>query len=94
MKSFASILILVVVILAGIFLYLWGTSAPAVSLSPDSGLVSASRELSLKLQPPRGTLKKLTIAAVQGDKRVDILVKNYGPGTREARQTFNLAGQD
>ena len=91
MKSFASIVIFVVVVLAGIFLYLWGTSEPAVSLSPDSGPISASRELSVKLQPPRGGLKKLTVVAVQGDKKVDILVKNYGPGTREARQTFNLA---
>jgi hypothetical protein len=91
MKSFATILIVIVVVLAGIFLYLWGTSAPAVSLSPDSGPVSASRELSVKLQAPRGSLKKLTVTVVQGDKKVDVLAKNFGSGTREVRQTFNLS---
>jgi hypothetical protein len=90
MKSFASILIFVVVIIAGIFIYLWWSSGPVVSLSPDTGPISASRELSVKLQPARGSLKQLTVTAVQGDNKVAILVKNYEPGTREARQTFNL----
>ena len=83
-------LALAVAILAGIMLFFWGSSGPAVSLTPNSGPVGGGRELAVKLEGPRG-VKKLTVAALQGEKKVELLVKEYPSGVKSARETFTLA---
>lgn len=90
MKSslFASIVLLAVLGMA--LFYFFGTPAPAVSLSPETGLLGVSRQLTLKLDSPRGFLKTLTVSAVQAEKTVNVLVKEYQPGSHQAVETFNL----
>ena len=90
MKSSALIIPILLVILAGILLFFWGTPAPTVSLNPDAGPIAARRELTVKLETPRGGLKRLTVVALQGDKKVDVLVKTYASGTPRATETFTL----
>jgi len=83
--------IIFVTVLGVILFYFFGTPAPKVSLSPDSGLIGTARELTLKLDTQRGDLKKLTITVVQAEKKVEILTKVYPPGRQQTAETFNLA---
>jgi len=76
-----------VAVVAG--LAFWWTSGPAVSLSPDSGLIGGGT-LTVKAEGARG-LKKLGVTAVQGEKRVEVLAKSYPAGPRNAKESFNLA---
>jgi murein DD-endopeptidase MepM/ murein hydrolase activator NlpD len=86
---FASIVLLAV--LGIILFYFLGTPAPKVSLSPDAGLIAVRRELTLKLDAQGGILKKLAVSAVQAEKTVNVLVKDYPPGSPQAAETINLA---
>ena len=92
MRNPAMFVLVVVVALLGLSLfYFLGTPAPKVSLSPDAGSIAARRELALKLDAQGGILKKLSVSATQAEKTVNILAKNYPPGSRQAAETFNLA---
>lgn len=81
----------IVAVLGTILFYFFGTRAPLVSVTPGPGLVGASRELSVKLDARSGILKKLTVTAVQGEKKAEVLTKVYTPGSGQAAETFNLA---
>ena len=91
MRSFAAILTLIAIVLAGAFLYFWVSSAPAVTLTPGSGPVSGARQLEVKLESSRSDLGKLVVAAVQGDRSFPVLSKNYPSGARQAREILTLA---
>jgi len=92
MKTFAifSSIILVAVIGTVLFYFL-GTPAPNVSVSPEAGLIGDTRDITLKLDAQGGLLKKLTVSAVQADRTVTVLSKDYPPGSHQATETFNLA---
>jgi murein DD-endopeptidase MepM/ murein hydrolase activator NlpD len=90
MKKIA-ISLVAVLVLGAILFYFLGSPAPKVSLSPDTGLIAAGRELALKLDAQGGSLKKLSVTAVQGAKTVTILAKDYPTGSHQAAETFNLA---
>jgi len=92
MKNFTIFKTIVLVTLLGtILFYFLGTPAPVVSLNPETGLLSGSRELTLKLDAQGGILKKLSVSAVQLEKTVNVLVKVYPTGSRQATETFSLA---
>jgi murein DD-endopeptidase MepM/ murein hydrolase activator NlpD len=74
----------------GLFYFL-GTPAPKVSLNPEAGPLAVRRELTLKLDAQGGILKKLSVAAVQAEKTVNVLTKDYPPGIHQVAETFNLA---
>jgi murein DD-endopeptidase MepM/ murein hydrolase activator NlpD len=86
-----TIVLVAVLVLGAILFYVLGSPAPRVSLSPDTGLIGAGRELALKLDAQEGGLKKLAVTAVQGEKTVTILAKDYPTGTHQAAETINLA---
>jgi murein DD-endopeptidase MepM/ murein hydrolase activator NlpD len=91
MKSFATFVSIVLVAAVGVIaFYFWGTPAPLVSLSPDTGPIAVRRELALKLDAQRGVLKKLAVTAIQAEKTVNVLVKDYPPGSHQTTETFNL----
>ncbi|HTG81529.1 MAG TPA: M23 family metallopeptidase [Geobacteraceae bacterium] len=90
MKKITIVLVAVLVLGTLLFWFL-GSPAPKVSLSPDTGLIAAGRELALKLDAQGGGLKKLSVTAVQGEKTVTILAKDYPIGSHQAAETFNLA---
>ena len=92
MKNSVKYVSIAVVAAIGVILfYFLGTPAPKVSLIPDSGPIAAKRELVLKLDAEGAILKKLSVSAVQSEKTVNVLVKDYPPGSRQAAETFNLA---
>jgi murein DD-endopeptidase MepM/ murein hydrolase activator NlpD len=84
------LLILVVALLAVGFFYFRDTTGPLLTLSPDSGAVSARRELTVNLEDPKSGLKTLSITAVQGDNTIEVLNKKFEPGTHSATETFTL----
>lgn len=86
MKYFA----LAVIVLAVVILF-WVTSGPAVSLTPPSGAIGGSREVTVTLEGPRGGLKRLAVTAIQGEKTVPLLTREYPSGVRNAREAFTLA---
>jgi murein DD-endopeptidase MepM/ murein hydrolase activator NlpD len=83
--------IVLVAVLGMVLFYFLGAPAPKVSLSPDAGLLAVSRELTLKLDAQGGVLKKLTVTAVQAEKTVNVLTKDFPPVNHQAAETFNLA---
>jgi len=92
MKIFTIFTSIILVAVIGIIVfYFLGTPAPNVSLSPESGLVGNRRELTLKLDSKGGLLKRLTVSAVQADKTVQVLTKDYPAGSHQVTETFNLA---
>jgi murein DD-endopeptidase MepM/ murein hydrolase activator NlpD len=86
MKPYVFVPILVVAVMAAIFAFFWSTSGPALSLTPAAGPVSAGRGVVAQLEAPRG-LRKLTVAAIQGERTVTVLLKEYPA----ARETFSVA---
>jgi murein DD-endopeptidase MepM/ murein hydrolase activator NlpD len=82
--------IILVAVIGMILFYFLGTSAPKVSLSPEAGLVGNRRDLTLNLDAQGGVLKKLTVSVVQAEKTVNVLSKDYPPGSHQAAETFNL----
>ena len=92
MRNFKMFVTVVVVAVIGLGLfYFLGTPAPKVSLSKDAGPIAARRELALRLDAQGGILKKLSVSATQAEKTVNILAKEYPPGSRQAAESFNLA---
>ena len=85
------IIILVIAIVAGSIGYVWMTSQPAVKLTPASGPVSGQRELTIELKANRGELKNLSVSAIQGDKPVSLLVKNFPSGVRDFHESITIA---
>jgi murein DD-endopeptidase MepM/ murein hydrolase activator NlpD len=83
--------IMLVAVIGTILFYFLGTPAPTVSISPETGLVGDTRDLTLKLDAQGGLLKKLTVSAVQADRTVTVLSKDYPPGGHQAAEIFNLA---
>ena len=79
-----------VAVAAMILFYFLGTPAPKMSLSPETGIVDARRELVLNLDAQVGLLKKLTVSAVQAEKSFAVLAKDYPSGSHQALETFNL----
>ena len=84
-------IIAAVAVLGTILFYFFGTRAPVVTVSPGPGLVGATREMTVKLDARGVGLKKLTVTAVQGEKKVAVLTKEYPPGSRPAAENFTLA---
>lgn len=92
MKTFTMFTSIILVAVIGMILfYFLGTPAPKVSLSPETGLVGDTRDITLKLDAQGGLLKKLSVSAVQADKTVTVLSKDYPHGSHQAADTFNLA---
>ena len=48
------------------------------------------REMTVKLDAGDAGLKKLTIAAIQGEKTVNVLIKDYPATTHQSTEVFNL----
>ena len=94
MKSSAIVaaIISVMLLVLGIF-YFRDTSGPEASLSRQPpGPVSAKLELVLTLRDRAG-VKDVTVAALQGDKKVTLLSKKYPSPPEEAKETFKVAQQ-
>ena len=72
------------------FLYLRDTTGPTLTLRPGEGPVSAKREITLTLEDPGAGLKSLTVSAVQGDRAIPLLARQYPPGSHQARESFRL----
>lgn len=89
MKTFFSI---ITIVLLGLTLfYFFGTPKPSVSLTPDAGPIAVRKELVVKLEAPRGVLKKLVVAAVQGEKSVTVFAKDFPKGSNQITEKFDLA---
>jgi murein DD-endopeptidase MepM/ murein hydrolase activator NlpD len=74
-----------------ILFYFLGSPAPKVSLTPETGLLGNKRALTLKLDSQGGLVKKLAVSVVQVEKTVQVLAKDYPPGSHQVTETFNLA---
>ncbi|NIQ94840.1 MAG: peptidoglycan DD-metalloendopeptidase family protein [Desulfuromonadales bacterium] len=85
---------LVVVLVAAVFLYFRDTTGPVISISPNSGPVSGSRELVIPVEDEGSDLKQLTVTVSQGDRTREVLSKTYPAGTRSGRESITLDSAD
>lgn len=91
MRTLTTSLVLLLAATAGIALYyFFAIPSPEVALSPDTGPVGTRRTFTLKLDARRGALKRVAVTAVQADRKVPLLVKEYPPGSRQATESFTL----
>lgn len=91
MKFSAIIAAIVLVAVTGLGIYyLRDLTGPALVLSPAQGPISAKREFVLTLRDPAG-LKSLSVNAVQGERTIPLLSKNYPPDSYQARESFKVA---
>jgi murein DD-endopeptidase MepM/ murein hydrolase activator NlpD len=91
MKISAIIATVVAAVLLGLgFYYLRDTTGPALTLAPSAGPLSAKRTITLTLQDPGSGLRSVTVSAVQGERSVPLLTKQYPPGSHRATESFRL----
>lgn len=90
MRSFVSAVVVIFCVLGALLLYFWSTSGPAITVTPESGSISTVRPLNIALKAPRGGLRTVTVAVTQGDKRAEVMVKNYTGDTRAASEAIDL----
>lgn len=89
-RFFLTIILFIILICAGVLLYFWGTSAPALTITPGSGPLSGMRKVTLRIIPPAGGLKNLKITARQGDTTVPVLEKVYPATHNQTEESFTL----
>jgi len=91
MKISAIIAVIVgVALLVSGFFYLRDTTGPLLTLAPGEGPISAKREIVLTLQDLGAGLKSLEISAVQGERTIPLLARQYPAGSHQARETLRL----
>ncbi|GFO59273.1 peptidase M24 [Geomonas silvestris] len=84
-----AVILLVVLLGAGVY-YFRDLSGPSLTLAPDRGPISARRDITLNLADPGSGLRSLSIEALQGEKKIPVLAKQYPAGSHQARETFRL----
>ena len=87
----AAVVIIALLVLG--FFYLRDTTGPGVALSHKPGPISGKMEVVMTLRDTGAGLKDVTVEAVQGDKSISILSKQYPVGTHDARESFTLASK-
>ncbi|HBG04899.1 MAG: peptidase M23 [Geobacteraceae bacterium GWC2_58_44] len=90
-SAIVAAIVLVALLLLGLY-YFKDTAGPAISLSRQPGPISAKMDIVLTLKDRAG-LKNLAVGALQGEKKIDLVSKQYAPETREGRETFKVAQQ-
>ncbi|GFO68739.1 peptidase M24 [Geomonas limicola] len=91
MKTSVIVAVILLVVLLGVGVYYFrDLNGPTLSLVPDRGPVSAHRDIALSLGDPGSGLRSVTIEALQGDKSIPVLTKQYPAGIHQARETFRL----
>jgi hypothetical protein len=94
MRSFKYLLFLIFVLALafGGFLAMRDMSPPAFTVSPSDGPVSAHTELLVKVTDDGAGLRNLVITAIQGERTVPLLSRDYPEGTASAEETISLVG--
>ncbi len=81
--------IVVSALIVGGYFYFRDTAGPQLALQPQSGPVSAKRSLQLQLEDAASGLKSLSVTAVQGEKSVELLRRDFAD--RPLAQTEELS---
>lgn len=84
------LLILLGALGAGAFVYFRDSTAPAIEASAESGPISARLPLTVRLADPGAGLKSLRVTVVQGEKSVEMVVRDFPPGTAAAEEAVDL----
>ncbi len=91
-----NVLLLLLVIIAavlggGLYLLFRDTQAPHLSLSPDSGPIGPTANISLQVHDPGSGIRSLLVEAVQGKKRIVVLRRLDIPPHSPETLNFTLA---
>lgn len=84
------LLILLGTLGAGAFYYFRDTTAPRIETNAESGPISARRSLTARLTDAGAGLKSLRITVVQGEKAVEVVARDFPPGTNAAEEAVDL----
>ncbi|MBN1140590.1 MAG: M23 family metallopeptidase [Deltaproteobacteria bacterium] len=84
-----ALLIIALVVGGGIFLVVRDKEGPVLTLIPDSPYVSL-RPLVLELKDEQSGLRSLEISAIQKEKEITLLARDYPERPRHGSETFSL----
>lgn len=87
-----AVFLCIFIIFAMVFLYFRDTTAPQAKMDLAGNLV-ARGALNIDATDAHAGIKTLKVTAVQGEKNIVLLEKNYPEKTLEARESFSLENQ-
>ncbi|BCA80962.1 M23 family metallopeptidase [Desulfuromonas sp. AOP6] len=90
-KSSLLFLLLLIAFGAGAFYYFRDTTAPTVTLSPDSGAIAPVRPLELRLEDTGTGIRDLTVTLLQQGGATPLMSKSFPAGTTTIREDLSLA---
>ncbi len=82
--------VVVSALIVGGYFYFRDTAPPLLALQPGSGPLSAKTSMSLELQDSGSGLKNLSITAIQGEKKVELLRRDFATPAKEQKEEFTL----
>jgi beta-glucosidase len=68
-------------------------SAPVMSLTPATGMISLKRPLALSVEDTGTGLKSVQVTAVQGGRAIELFSRDYPAGTAQVTETLSLTGK-
>jgi len=87
------LLLIVAALITGGYSLLRDLSAPVLTLTPATGMLSAKRPLTITAEDSGTGLKSLQVTAVQGGRAIELLNRDYPGGTARVTETLALAGK-
>lgn len=87
------LLLMVAALILGGYSLLRDLSAPALTLTPATGMLSAKRPLTVTAEDAGTGLKHLRVTAVQGGLTIELFRRDYPTGTARVAETLTLAGK-
>lgn len=87
------LLSIIAALITGGYLLLRDLSAPVMSLTPATGMISLKRPLALSVADAGTGLKSLQVTAVQGGRAIELFNRDYPAGTAQVTETLSLTGK-
>ncbi|OLN30276.1 peptidase M23 [Desulfovibrio sp. DV] len=79
---------------AGYYLFLKDAEKPQVTLSPEAEAASMKRPFVVSASDDQSGIRSLTVTVAQGQRRVDVLRKNYDPPRDRVSERFSLESSE
>ncbi|GFK92276.1 Stage II sporulation protein Q [Fundidesulfovibrio magnetotacticus] len=92
MGKLISLLLLIVLVGLGVGAYLFtrDMAAPEVSLTPERAATGAKREFTLQARDQASGIKTVKVSVLQAQKETTVLQKTFDPAPAEVREAFTL----
>lgn len=79
---------------AGYYLFLKDAQKPQVALSPEADAASLKRPFTVQASDDQSGIRSVTVTVTQGQRRFDVLRKNFDPPRDRISERFTLEGSE